>query len=475
LALPRGRSELFMSHTGPFRVANRMRSLVPALGLVLLSFTTGVASGSPSSTTQRIDCDAINAGILKTELTGAARTTRAVTLEAGEALEFSFDSVAGRTGSLALVAGPGSPRRLLAGPAGTTARFVAPMQGTFEFALASDSELGATFTAICTPVQSAEQSDSEGNRPTARQPAGLHAGVPDPDQLPAPETPALRIDSEAWRSVLDRQLKELDASSVTASPAGLAPVRRDGVDVWLGADGKRVSLTAPPKSPPNADASALSEGGLNYELLPQIMVGALVQLEPQGPPSLLERSWMAGPMTSLKLAPGISLDARAAWGESRPAASQLSAGGPGAERHQVNARLANTQTFGRWRFSSSMAVDYLEITRQSAGLSADDPNAPQTVGSGHVSIRPELSYRLDVDGSTFIEPKAAISSLWDIESLSELAPGLGPEAMRLKAEAGVTIGTSSGTTLQATGALQEGAGDATDVWSGRLQLKVPLK
>src|SRR5690606_40193742 len=76
-------------------------------------------------------------------------------------------------------------------------------------------------------------------------------------------------------------------------------------------------------------------------------------------------------------------------------------------------RFRSTQAFGNWRLSSTMALDYLEQTR-----AATDEPVPQTIGSGKVSIRPELSYRLNVDGSAFIEPKAAISSFWDIDRKS---------------------------------------------------------
>src|SRR5690606_22655086 len=128
-----------------------------------------------------------------------------------------------------------------------------------------------------------------------------------------------------------------------------------------------------------------------------------VQLDDQGdhtlygPTSFTERGWMAGPMTSLRLAPGISLDARAGWGESASPGPFSHAHGS-AEKRGVNARLVNTHAFGNWRLSSTMALEYLE---QSQALT-DEP-VSQTVSSGKVSIRPEVSYRLNVDGSTFIE------------------------------------------------------------------------
>ena len=135
----------------------------------------------------------------------------------------------------------------------------------------------------------------------------------------------------------------------------------------------------------------------------------------------------------------------------------FSAASGGAEKRGVNARLVQPRHSATGA-SSTMALDYLEQTR-----AATDEPVPQTIGSGKVSIRPELSYRLNVDGSAFIEPKAAISSFWDIDSLTTLAPGSGAEDVRLKAEAGVTFGMGTGTTLQATGAVQ---GTATAPTSG---------
>jgi hypothetical protein len=47
---------------------------------------------------------------------------------------------------------------------------------------------------------------------------------------------------------------------------------------------------------------------------------------------------------------------------------------------------------------------------------------------------------------------------------------------RLKAEAGVTFGLTDGPKLQALGGVEGGdAAGTPDIWTGRLQLSVPLK
>ena len=452
-----------------------MRILAPGFGLLILSLTAAAASSSPLSAARELDCDAVNEGALNVALTGTERTSRAVALKAGESLDFVFETLtSGPLGSLTLVAGGGSPRPLLAGPTGTTVTFLAPARGTFGFEFATEGEEDGVFRVTCTRAGSS----------ASRRAARLLAETPELRMLPDPEIPVYSVEPDAWASVRDGRLAAVTVQGTQGKSAtGSLDVGQptDDLDVWLQATGgKRYSLIAPGKAPPSGDAGAVGGGGLKYELMPQIMVGALVQFDQQGDPlmygsrSLSDQGWMAGPVTTLQLTPGISLDARAAWGE--PAASYSAADGPGGERHLVNARLAGTRTFGNWRFSPSVAVNYLEETRYSADSSMDGGLAPLTVESGRIDIRPEISYRLDVDGSTFIEPKAAISRFWDIDSLSRLAPGsFGDEAVRLKAEAGVTVGTATGTTLQATGGVEEGDTGAADIWSGRFKVSVPLK
>jgi hypothetical protein len=99
----------------------------------------------------------------------------------------------------------------------------------------------------------------------------------------------------------------------------------------------------------NAGASNV---GVKFKLKPAIMVGILAQLfdqltdAPFGPPIVSEQRWLVGPVTSLQLAPGLSFDARAAWGFAQTKGTALGLVGG---RRLAEARLADTQAFGAWR------------------------------------------------------------------------------------------------------------------------------
>jgi hypothetical protein len=144
--------------------------------------------------------------------------------------------------------------------------------------------------------------------------------------------------------------------------------------------------------------------------------------------------------------------------------------GAGAQRRLVSARLAHPWAYGGWRFTPSLNVTHLWEEAQGAA------GTPQAAGTARVDLAPELAYRLDLARTAFIEPRAVLGGFWTFDDLSRAAPGLTLEAEpRLKAEAGVTFGLVDGPRLQAQGAVEGGDAATPDVWSGRLQLSVPLK
>jgi hypothetical protein len=144
----------------------------------------------------------------------------------------------------------------------------------------------------------------------------------------------------------------------------------------------------------------------------------------------------------------------------------------GADRRLIDAKLSSTQTFGAWRFSPSVAMN-LEETRQVLG--GHDGQAGLAATAGRVDVRPELAYRFDMGQSFFIEPKAAIGGVWDLDSAAVANASTAHGAMRLKADTGVMIGAGNGTKLELGAGVEESAVNGPNVWSGRLQLNVPVK
>jgi len=136
--------------------------VLSGLGLLIMLFATAAASASPMGVGSEIDCGAVNRGKLNVDLAGPERTTRSVTLGAGEALDITFRSVASPYGSLTLVAGAGAPRRLLSGPAGSAVTFVAPASDTFVFEFAAEGDAEAAFTVTCATTRNT-QSDGQGS------------------------------------------------------------------------------------------------------------------------------------------------------------------------------------------------------------------------------------------------------------------------------------------------------------------------
>jgi hypothetical protein len=223
------------------------------------------------------------------------------------------------------------------------------------------------------------------------------------------------------------------------------------------------------------------EIGVKYKMKSAILIGALAQFDPAGEAlfgsqgSLSDHSWMAGPTTTIRFAPGLTLEARAAWGIAESGADDLAATGPGAQRRLLSARLANPHAYGAWRFTPSINVSQLSQELLPA-TGAAPAELPHMTGTARVDVAPELAYRFDFARSAFIEPRAVLGGFWTFEDLSKTAPGLVMHAEpRLKAEAGVTFGVIDGPKLQALGAVEGGDAATPDVWTGRLQFSVPLR
>lgn len=427
------------------------------------------------------DCRAINDGALSVELGVEARAARQVDLKAGDRLIFSFEAPAGPFGTLSLVKGAGAPRSLLVGPSGTNASFVAAKAGAYAFEFSAESVEAASFAALCVPAGSAESRNAAGGKqrharllgPAVASDEGFaideHASVALDGAVPLPES----SNSFVWSN----------AGTGVVMPATIKP----GVEMKMQWRGERYESIGPDGLEIDTSTSGV-DATVKYKFMPHIMVGALAQVDPATQSvggtehSLLQQGWMAGPVTNIKLGSGLTFDARAAWGVAEAMPDEFSARNTSIQRRMVSAKLANSQSVGPWRLTPSVTINHFQeaggssISPPLVHENAVIPYAAGAAGYGRVDVGPELAYRIEMDKAGFIEPRAAIGTFWDFDTLSKLTPGAaGHNDMRLKAEAGVTIGNNAGTKLQAGGSVEEGVSGSANVWSGRLQLSVPMR
>lgn len=433
------------------------------------------AAAGPADAARDAGCFAVNDGVLNVELGTESSATREVALKAGDTLTFNFDAPAGPFGTLTLLKGPGAPRSLLVGPTGTNVSFVAAKTGAFDFEFSKEGPDVASFAVSCTPTGAASANRSAA---AARRSAKLFGDTGnDVGNIETADLAGVVLDTNVPAPI------RANAFAPAGAPTASALAHASTVDLKMQWRGEPTKPSWPDGTEIDNAASGL-EAAFNYKVLPEIMVGALAQVDQRNeilggtPQTLSQHGWMAGPVTNVKLAPGLTFDASAAWGVAEGASDELAQRTADVSRRVVSARLANTQSFGPWRVSPSVSVNHFyEAASAPAPTTTHDNALPYAGGGfGRVDVGPEFAYRFELDKSGYIEPRAALGTFWDFDSLSRLAPGTaGHNDMRLKAEAGVTIGATDGTKLQAGGAVEEGEPGAANVWSGRLQLSVPMQ
>jgi len=443
------------------------RTGLPQLALTAAAIAAAAAGRPmPASGTTELDCTAIAGETVQVDLTSVASDTRFVVLRPGETLRFTFTAEPGPFGTLTLLEGDGSPRVLLVGPSGTAVSFTARRGGAFGFQFAKDGEVAAHFTFACgSPGRAAGGEASTKGPALGPGSLPLDAGAEEP-HVAAPDATLSRPDLSALAL---KGAAPPGQAAIAAPQAGLgAQLKLQWLDQHYrpaGPEGRQIDPT-----------TSGVEIGVNYKVRTAVTVGALAQVNPAAEMlfgaqrSLADQGWMAGPFTTIQLAPGLVLDARAAWGEGQSGPDEAAA--TAAQRRLVAARLANPNAFGALRVTPSVNFNYVQETLAGSGTA----EVPHAIATGRIDVGPELSYHTDLTSSAFVEPRLFVGGFWGFDALAEEAAAAhGLAEMRLKAEAGVTIGFYNGPKLQALGALEEGGQEMPDAWSGRLQLSVPLE
>ncbi|MBC8048813.1 MAG: autotransporter domain-containing protein [Chitinophagales bacterium] len=420
-----------------------------------------------------------------------ARLTNTFTLQAGERIQFTVSGSPGGAASAALIGGQ-EPQSIFAGRAPFSATFTAESSSrlTFEYRAGR----GVTISARCegAPASAAAEgvnaqavdfmrrrADRLLSGETAQTSLQRRAVSPaSVDQ--AVKTTAVRTENGAPTDVT----LSTSANAIAKSYANAAqkPMGESKLDFWL--EG-RASQYKETMEDVTGRQEKMGEVGMlyfgaDYLVNPQVMVGALVQLDSMdetfktGQQQVFGSGFMAGPYASVRLAPNIFFDARAAWG---PSANTIAAE-DGAEidfntgRSLVRGQFVANRNIAGFQLSPNISMAVLDDVITEGSNSADMGSGTVT---GRMSLGSALSYRMPLDHGAFIQPRAAVGTGWDVQKFSELTDF---EAFSnetgAKVEAGLALGTASGLTMEAAAALEGVGADDFQAWSGRINLKTPL-
>jgi hypothetical protein len=74
-----------------------------------------------------------------------------------------------------------------------------------------------------------------------------------------------------------------------------------------------------------------------------------------------------------------------------------------------------------------------------------------------------------------MEPKIVLDTFWSLGDTATPGVATGAGEARHLTETGVTFGDAEGTKLQVGGSVQDGDTGSDKVWTGKVQLSIPLK
>ncbi|MGI9477130.1 MAG: autotransporter domain-containing protein [Hyphomicrobiaceae bacterium] len=255
----------------------------------------------------------------------------------------------------------------------------------------------------------------------------------------------------------------------------------NGFDVWISGRWSRV------KNKATANDIGLLYVGADYRFGADLTVGLLGQFDwtDEKDRTLGYRikgsGWMAGPYVAARLHDNLIFDARAAWGRSRNTVSPYATysddfdGG----RWLVKGQFTGDFNYGSVRFAPHVGVLYLEESQKGYTDSRGNRIERQSVALGRLTFGPKLSATYRTAGGTSVAPYVSLKGIWDFRrsDLVDIETGVasaGNDALRGRAEAGLSVHLPNGMTLSGEGFYDGiGAGDY-EAYGGNAKLSIPF-
>ncbi len=336
---------------------------------------------------------------------------------------------------------------------------------------------------LCLPAGSA-LGQSAGATLKAREKAVLMGqGTPRATLLPgqggaASPPPQPQISEDGAASPAAPQSMSVSVSEIASRVGGPQSKLSSGIlDFWVEGRYEPYEAGSVQRRLESGSMSVVS-AGTSYKLGPDIMIGALASLD-QGTLDDLRSGadvetsgWVAGPFASVRLGGGVVFDGRVAWGDGSLEETHGGAASSGAyERTLIKGSLRGGRDISGWTVTPMVGVTYIEESPVGGSERAEST----ANRDGRVEFTPEVKKRVPISSSVFVEPSFAAGAFVPIDEKQGGAALPSAADVQLKAEAGMAVGVTDGVTVKAQGGVETTAGpQAPDVWSGRLQLNMPL-
>jgi hypothetical protein len=188
---------------------------------------------------------------------------------------------------------------------------------------------------------------------------------------------------------------------------------------------------------------------------------------------------MAGPYLSVRLAPDMFFDARAAWGLS---ANHVDPFGQYSDPFATNRWLAHAKLTGNWhwgllRVTPSVAFDYIQERQHDYIDSLGVAIPSQTVALGRMSFGPEIARRFIGSDGTAYEPMVALTGQWDFErpQVAALDGALvSDHAFHVRAEAGLLMRSATGLSGRIAVTYDGIGSDSLHAYGAQVSIRMPL-
>ncbi|HUV64678.1 MAG TPA: autotransporter outer membrane beta-barrel domain-containing protein [Sedimentisphaerales bacterium] len=264
---------------------------------------------------------------------------------------------------------------------------------------------------------------------------------------------------------------------------------RPGFDVWV--EGQFINYDDDTGGINRDGDFSVLYFGADYALAPGVLIGAIFQLDwtdeeindPTVRGEIDGTGWLAGPYIGLRLTDFLFFDARAAWGTSdndiwiTDAAAGKRSGDFDTDRWLASASLTGTHTFGAWRLSPQIGIDYGSESFDTYRNSLSQIVRGSDAEIGRFRGGAELGYRMQTSGGTIVEPTVSLEGLWNFEDDEFSVDGVPVDfdQGRAKLEGGVIVTTPSGWSFRGAGIYDGIGANDFDAYGGQFWVNVPLQ